>query len=477
LHPQGSQKLISAKWPRLGGEKTTMNSSVPDFEVGIIGGGPAGSSMAAYLAKAGVNCVVFERELMPREHVGESLVPSSTRVFKELDFLPKMEDAEFPHKFGAAWTAASDSNVYKIDFGGLSADCHVDVRFEERNQPGVNQNYTYHVDRGKFDLMLLQHANHFGAKVYEGIHVSGVDFSDPNHAAVQFKMGRKEMSATCRIVVDASGRKTLIGNQLKWRIQDTVFDQYAIHTWFDGYDRRCMTSGKPGQGDYIFIHFLPITNTWVWQIPITPTITSVGVVTQKKNFAVSRESREKFFWQCIKSRPELYEGLMAQGSQQIRPFKEEADYSYAMTQLTGDRVVLVGDAGRFVDPIFSTGVSIALNCSRFAHKDILHSLETGNFSRETFAEYEMTLKRGTRNWYNFISVYYRLNVLFTAFVNDPRYRLDVLKLLQGDVYDDAEPAVLTRMRNIVRQVEQNPEHALHAFLGDLTADAFVEACA
>jgi len=122
-------------------------------------------------------------------------------------------------------------------------------------------------------------------------------------------------------------------------------------------------------------------------------------------------------------------------------------------------------------------VSIALNCSRFAHKDILGALETGNFSREAFNTYESTLKRGTRNWYNFITVYYRLNVLFTAFVQDPRYRLDVLKLLQGDVYDDAEPEVLTRMRNIVRQVEKDPNHALHGALGNLTADAFVEASA
>jgi len=451
-----------------------MSTSVPDFEVGIIGGGPAGSSMASYLAKAGVNCVVFERDLFPREHVGESLVPSSTRVFKDLDFLPKMEEAKFPHKFGAAWTAASDAKVYNMDFGGVSADCHVDVRFAERDQ-GVGQNYTYHVDRSKFDLMLLQHAHQLGAKVYEGIGVTGVDFSNPNHAEVKFKMGKKDMSTTCKIIVDASGRKTMVGNQMKWRIQDKVFDQYAIHTWFDGYDRKCMAANKETQGDFIFIHFLPITNTWVWQIPITETVTSIGVVTQKKNFATSKEDREKFFWECIKSRPELYEGLRAQGSQQIKPFKEEGDYSYAMKQITGDRIVLVGDAARFVDPIFSTGVSIALNCSRFAHKDILKALETGNYSRESFQEYESLLKRGTRNWYNFITVYYRLNVLFTAFVADPRYRLDVLKLLQGDVYDEAQPEVLTRMQNIVRQVEANPNHALHGFLGDLTADAFVEA--
>jgi FADH2 O2-dependent halogenase len=282
------------------------------------------------------------------------------------------------------------------------------------------------------------------------------------------------MSTSCRMVVDASGRKTIVGNQLKWRVKDPVFDQYAIHAWFEGYDRRAMAY-KDGLTNYIYVHFLPITNSWIWQIPITETVTSIGVVTQKKNFAKSRESREQFFWDCVSSRPDLYAGLKA--SAQVRPFKEEGDYSYAMKQLAGDRLVLVGDAGRFVDPIFSTGVSIALNSSRFAHKDIIGALESGNFSREAFSNFETTIRRGTKNWYNFISVYYRLNVLFTAFILDPRYRLDVLKLLQGDVYEEQEPPVLARMREIVATVERNPNHVWHALLGDLTANAFVEASA
>jgi FADH2 O2-dependent halogenase len=120
-------------------------------------------------------------------------------------------------------------------------------------------------------------------------------------------------------------------------------------------------------------------------------------------------------------------------------------------------------------------VSIALNSSRFAHRDILRAFETGDFSRSAFSEFEATLHRGTRNWYNFISVYYRLNVLFTAFINDRRYRLDVLKLLQGDVYEEQEPAVLTKMRAIVTEVENNPKHVWHDALGDLTANAFVSA--
>lgn len=424
--------------------------------------------MAAYLAKAGVSCVVFERELFPRPHVGESLVPSSSRVFNDLGFMDQMEAAKFPHKFGAVWTAQEQAKAYDHDWEGLNPDCHAVVRFEERAQQGVDKNYTYHVDRGKFDLMLLQHANKLGAAVYEGVKVGGVDF-ETEQPTVRFGMGRKEMGVSVRMVVDASGRQTLLGNQLKLKVKDPVFDQYAIHSWFGGYDRKALAKSDSHR-DYIYIHFLPVSNSWVWQIPITEEITSIGVVTQKKNFAGSKQDRENFFWNAVANRPTIAEAL--QRAERLRQFKEEGDYSYAMKQICGDRFVMVGDAGRFVDPIFSTGVSIALNSSRFAHKDILGSLETGDFSRASFDHYESTIRRGTKNWYDFISIYYRLNVLFTYFITDQRYRLDVLKLLQGDVYDDAQPPVLEKMRSMVTEVEENPKHIWHGLLNDLTANAF-----
>lgn len=469
--------------------------SAADFDVAVIGGGPAGSSMGAYLAKAGVNCVVLEGELFPRPHVGESLVPASTRVFKELGFLEQMELNKFPRKYGAAWTTAGNvPSGYADDLNGLEPDCHADIRFSERQQPGVDQNYTYHVDRGKFDNLLLQHAHKLGSAVYEGVRVRHVDFSE-QCPRVQFQMGNKNMDVAVRMVVDASGRQTVLGNQLRLKVRDTVFDQYAIHTWFEGYDRKAWNTsdesrmhgmgferidpatntdagGRPRgfEENYIYIHFLPISNSWIWQIPITEEITSIGVVTQKKNFAKSRESREKFFWEAAASRPEICESLKR--SKQLHPFKDEGDYSYAMQQLAGDRFVLVGDAGRFVDPIFSTGVSIALNSSRFASRDVIGALEKGDFSRGSFKTFEETIRRGTKNWYDFITVYYRLNAVFTAFILDPRYKLDTLKLLQGDVYDEENPAVLQKMKEIVTYVENNPSHMWHQFLGDLTNNAF-----
>jgi FADH2 O2-dependent halogenase len=221
------------------------------------------------------------------------------------------------------------------------------------------------------------------------------------------------------------------------------------------------------QSDFIFIHFLPVTDTWVWQIPITDTITSVGLVTQKKHFTTAGQDWEGFFWQCIDSHPGLAEALRR--TERIRPFRPEGDYSYAMKAICGDRWLLIGDAARFVDPIFSSGVSVAMNSARLASRDIIAAAGKGDFSRPSFGAFEKTMRHAMSNWYEFISIYYRLNILFTAFVADPRYRLDVLKMLQGDVYDGEDPAALIKMREITRHVEQNPDHLWHKHLGTLRA--------
>jgi FADH2 O2-dependent halogenase len=342
-----------------------------------------------------------------------------------------------------------------------------EVAFSERDQPNVRQDYTYHVDRGEFDLLLLQHAESLGAAVYEGVRVQGVDVADA-YPRVIFTMGRREVGLRVRMVVDATGRSTLLGRQLRLKVPDPVFNQYAIHTWFDGLDRSALAVDRE-QTDFIFIHFLPVTDTWVWQIPITDTVTSVGVVTQKKRFTAARQDWEGFFWDCVGTRPELAEALRQ--SQRVRPFRPEGDYSYAMRAICGDRWLLIGDAARFVDPIFSSGVSVAMNSARLASYDIIAAAEKGDFSKPAFGTFETKLRRAVRNWYEFISIYYRLNILFTAFVADPRYRIDVLKMLQGDVYDTEEPVALTKMREVTRQVERDPDHLWHKHLGTLRAPA------
>ena len=430
------------------------------YDVAVIGGGPAGSTAASYLSKEGLKVVLFEKKKFPRPHVGESLVPAVNRVLHELGLFEKLETHGFLKKYGAAWTTFNSNENASHDFKGMEILEQVDILFNERVNPDAFKEFTFHVDRAEFDELLLNHSESLGATVFQNAGVQHTDFSNTDFVSLQVNVNGEQKEFRAKMIVDASGRDTQVGSQLNLKISDPVFDQFAIHSWFKNFDRN-----EKELHDYIFIHFLPFHHTWIWQIPITNEITSLGLVTSKKHIKGRADDLEKIFNEFMENDSDLAQRIKK--AERIRPFTLEADYSYSMKQMAGDRFVMVGDAARYVDPIFSSGVSIALNSARFAKDNILRAFQTGNFKREAFQDYEKIIGAGCKNWYRFISMYYRLNVLFTWFVKNPKYRLEVIRFLQGDVYDENESFLLRDMEETLQEVEKNPKHIWHDLLHNI----------
>ena len=420
-------------------------------DVIIIGGGPAGATLGCYLSMAGIKNTIFEAANHPRPHVGESMVMSSVRVFDEIGFLPILEQEGFVRKYGASW--------HPIMTKGEAA-----IRFDEFPQDGISQDYTYHVDRSKFDLLMLKHAESLGSKVYQGVPVNKVVFDENGYACgVRVQMAGQDLMVPARMVVDASGRHTLLGRQLKVKKNDPIFDQYAVHAWYENVDK-----GNGGTADFIHIYFLPVQRGWAWQIPINEEITSMGIVAEREVFRQARLEPEEYFQKFVNSNPDLAQAM--KNAHRVNEFKLEGDYSYKMDTFVGNGFMMIGDAARFVDPIFSSGVSVALYSAKYAFERIQLAFETGDFSEAALKPYEMKLRAGTEIWYEFIRLYYKLLPLFTRFIQSKQHRLEILQLLQGEVFDRSQVPVLDAMRQYIRTVETTENHLLKGQLSDIPID-------
>ncbi len=420
------------------------------IDVIIIGGGPAGSGLGCYLSKAGISNMIIEKAMHPRPHVGESLVHNTTRIFDEIDFLSVMEREGFVHKPGASWHAPNQQGKVTIVFADFPLE-------------GVDQPHTYHVDRSRFDLCLLKHAEELGSKVIQGVAVTQVLSNDGQVCGVRARVGDQEVDFSCKIVVDASGRDTFMGRHLRLKKKDPIFNQYAIHAWYENVERVHHPNGED-----IDIYFLPLERGWVWQIPINDDICSIGVVVEKKHIKQAHMDLEKFFYDQIKTNHNLAAAM--KNARRVNEFKTEGDYSYSMKKFVGDGYILIGDAARFVDPIFSSGVSVALHSAKFSSEVIAKALELNDFREEVFEPYEQKLRQGVEIWYEFIRLYYKLLPLFTYFIQIPEYRLQIHRLLQGEVFDREEAPVLGAMRQFIEDVENNEHHIFKDQITDITID-------
>jgi len=414
-----------------------------DADVLVVGGGPSGAILASYLVRAGVRTLVLERDVHPRPHVGESLLCSTTRVFQEIGVLDAIEQGGFVRKHGALWTHHAEDAERRLAFQAIPS-------------LGITQNWTWHVDRGRFDRLLLDHARAQGAGVLEGVRAIDAELTEGG-AAVRVQEDGRERVLRARLLVDASGRGTFLGSKLRIKRNDPELRQFAVHGWFEGALR-----GPAEVADWIHLHVLPGPRAWAWQIPIRPGVTSVGVVTGDAGFPKAGESVAEFFARQVASSPALARSMA--GAKPLGELVREGNSGYAMERYAGDGWLLVGDAARFVDPIFSSGISVAAESAREAAQAIERALAAGDTRAERFAPYAATLSSGIETWRELVLLYYRLPRLVLALLDAPEDRAALQHVLQGTVFGVEPPALLERLRRAVAEVEADPGHPWHSEL-------------
>ncbi|HWY85555.1 MAG TPA: NAD(P)/FAD-dependent oxidoreductase [Gemmataceae bacterium] len=400
------------------------NSAV---DVVVIGGGPAGSTVSTLLAQHGCRVNLYERDRFPRFHIGESLIPETYWVFERLKMLDKMKASPFVKK-------------YSVQF--VSANGKVSAPFNFWDNKPHECSQTWQVIRSEFDTMMLDNAREQGVKVHQPARVLEVLFEGDQAVGVRIQRedgGEEEVRA--QVVVDGSGQSTFLQNRFKLRLWDPVLNKGAIWTYWEGAYR------APGQdGGATLVVQTPNKQGWWWYIPQHDHTVSVGVVAPFDYLFKGRGGHEKVYDEEVEACPAIKERISI--GRRAAGYFATKDYSYRAKEVAGAGWVLVGDAFGFLDPLYSSGVLLALKSGELAADAIAEGLAKRDVSAAQLGKWGPMFNKGVDRMRRLVCEYYD-GFSFGTFVRTfPHLKGLVTDLLIGDLFTDRVDAVWEPMESL-----------------------------
>jgi len=385
-------------------------------DVLVIGGGPAGTTISALLAEEGWNVHVLEKDSHPRFHIGESLLPQSVPILRRLGVLPEVEKIGIV-KYGAEMVSFRH---------GRSQMFHFAKAFDE------SQPYAFEVKRAEFDAILANNAVTKGVHLHEGIKAHRVEFR-PSRTSLVHAEDREGSARTweTRFVVDASGRDTFLSGQLGGKHRSKKHGSAAVFGHFEGVTRLTgMDEGNITAGW--------LDDGWCWLIPFKDGTMSVGVVCHPDYIKTRRTSLDQFLLDTLRQSPPIAKRM--EKATPLTPTYAAANFSYRRDTMAGEGYLMVGDAFAFIDPVFSSGVHLALNSGIVGAEVVDAFLRGASDYAARQRRFEQRVRRGIDTFSWFI---HRFNQpafqgLFVSARRPPKIERAVLSLLAGDVFEQSK---------------------------------------